>query len=213
LNLLRELSEKPWTTPQGPRADVATLPSATIGLRLFLGVVTVLFSLLTVAYGERMSYEEWRPLPDSWLMWLNIAVLVGASVALQWARVSARRGDLLGVRQGLTAGGFFTFAFLGGQIWAWQQLSGYDFIATTSPANAFFYLITALHGLHLLGGLVAWGVTTERVFRGAPLAKIRLSINLCAVYWHYLLGVWLALFVLLFLPGGALPIVCRAFTP
>ncbi len=213
MNLLRELFEKPWVTPQGPKADVTTLPSATIGLRLFLGVVTILFFLLTVAYGERMSYEEWRPLPDPWLMWSNLAVLVAASVALQWARVSARRGNLEGVRQGLMTGGVFTFAFLAGQVWAWQQLSAYNIIATTSPANAFFYLITTLHGLHLLGGLVAWGVTTERLLRGAPLAKIRLSVNLCAVYWHYLLGIWIALFILLFLPGGALPIVCRAFTP
>lgn len=213
MNLLRELMQKPWTDTQGPTGAVATLPSATIGLRFFLGVVTVLFFLLTVAYGERMSYEEWRPLPDSWLMWSNLFVLVMASVALQWARVSARRPDMHSVRRGLIIGGAFTFAFLIGQLWAWQQLSAYNFIATSSPANAFFYLITALHGLHLLGGLVAWGVTTERVFRGAPMPKTRLAIDLCAVYWHYLLGIWLLLFVLLFLPGGAVPIVCRAFTP
>ena len=70
---------------------------------------------------------------------------------------------------------------------------------STNPANGFFYLITGLHGLHLLGGLVAWGRTSDKVWRGFEPAQVRLSVELCAVYWHFLLVVWLVLFALLLL--------------
>ena len=71
------------------------------------------------------------------------------------------------------------------------------YFAKTNPANAFFYLITGLHGLHLLGGLVAWGWTSAKVWRGFDIARVRLSVELCTVYWHFLLVVWLVLFALL----------------
>ena len=66
--------------------------------------------------------------------------------------------------------------------------------SAANPANAFFYLLTALHGLHLLGGLVAWGSTTAKVWRGVDVGDVRLSVELCTVYWHFLLLVWLVLF-------------------
>jgi cytochrome c oxidase subunit 3 len=81
---------------------------------------------------------------------------------------------------------------------AWQQLNMMTSFDVTNPAIAFFYLITALHGLHLLGGLVASGKTTAKVWRGFEMARLRLSVELCAVYWHFLLVVWLVLFGLLF---------------
>ena len=71
-----------------------------------------------------------------------------------------------------------------------------NFMAS-NPANAFFYLLTALHGLHLLGGLWVWGRTTTRVWEGTKVSEVRLSVELCTVYWHFLLLVWLALFGLL----------------
>jgi cytochrome c oxidase subunit 3 len=54
-----------------------------------------------------------------------------------------------------------------------------------------------VHGLHLLGGLVAWGRTTAKVWRGIEVGKVRLSVELCAMYWHYLLLVWLVVFAVL----------------
>jgi cytochrome c oxidase subunit 3 len=103
-----------------------------------------------------------------------------------------------GVKVGLLGGGSFAFAFLVGQLLAWQQLVDLGYFAASNPANGFFYLVTSLHGLHLLGGLVAWGRTAEKVWSGgvAPV-KIRLSVELCAAYWHFLLVVWLVLFALL----------------
>ena len=73
--------------------------------------------------------------------------------------------------------------------------AGY-FLAANS-ASAFFYLITAIHGLHLLGGLVVLGRTGTRVWHGADTGRVRLSVELCSLYWHFLLLVWLILFALM----------------
>ena len=98
---------------------------------------------------------------------------------------------------GLLLGGGFAFAFLVGQLMAWRQLADLGYFAATNPANAFFYLVTALHAVHLLGGLVAWVRTSAKVRRGVTLDRVRLSVELCAVYWHFLLLIWLILFALL----------------
>jgi cytochrome c oxidase subunit 3 len=203
VNLFHQLTEKPWAPKQGNVVELHdgsafAVPAARLGLRVFLAVVTVLFSLLIVAYGGRMEFEDWRPAPPLQLLWLNTAVLVLSSVAMQWATIAARRRDIDGVRTGLIAGGVSTVAFLGGQILAWRQLDMVPVFDITNPAIGFFYLITALHGLHLLGGLVAWGRTTAKVFLGDDVVHQRLSVELCTVYWHFLLVVWLVLFGLLF---------------
>lgn len=199
------LKEKSWLTEQ--RGAVAlykrssfSLPTPQLGLRVFLGVATVLFSLFVVAYSDRMTFgNDWRPMPEPWVMWVNTAILVFSSVAMHLAWVGADRGRIDDVRVGLLAGGGFAFAFVAGQLLAWQQLVALGYFAATNPANAFFYLITAVHAAHLMGGLVAWGITTAKVWRGFEAAEVRVSVELCAVYWHFLLVVWLVLFGLLLL--------------
>jgi cytochrome c oxidase subunit III len=203
MNLFHQLMEKPWAPVQGNvvhlhEGSAFSVPTATVGLRVFLAVVTVLFSLLIMAYGSRMEFEDWRPTPQLSLLWLNTAMLVLSSVAMQWAKIAIRRGEIDSVMAGLVAGGIFAVAFLGGQLLAWRQLSTLVAFDITNPAIAFFYMITALHGLHLLGGLVAWGWTTANVRRDIDVARMRLSVELCTVYWHFLLLVWLVLFGLLF---------------
>jgi cytochrome c oxidase subunit 3 len=168
-----------------------------VGLGVFLAVATSLFALSISAYYMRMAGADWTTLVVPKGLWLNTAALILSSVAMQWARVAARRGMIARVRIGLIAGGLFTFCFLAGQLWVWQQLIASGYFAAANPANAFFYLFTALHGLHLLGGMWVWGRTTARVGRGGALRDVRLSVELCTVYWHYLLLVWLVLFALL----------------
>jgi cytochrome c oxidase subunit 3 len=164
---------------------------------VFLVVATVVFSLTVVTYADRMLVADWRALPLPLVLWLNTVLLILSSLALQRARVSADRGQVDGVKSGLLLGGGFAFAFLVGQLAAWQQLVDLGYFAAANPANAFFYLMTALHGLHLLGGLVAWARTSARLRRGVALDSLRLSVELCATYWHFLLVIWLILFGLL----------------
>jgi cytochrome c oxidase subunit 3 len=203
MGFFHQLAEKPWAPRQGNVVELHDgtafqVPAATLGVRVFLAVVTVLFSLLVMAYASRMEFEDWRPAPPVVLLWLNTAVLALSSVAMQWARIAARRRDADGVKTGLAAGGLLALAFLGGQVWAWRQLDLVPVFDITNPAIGFFYLITALHGLHLLGGLVAWGRTIAKMRRGVDVIRLRLSVELCTTYWHFLLVVWLVLFGLLF---------------
>jgi cytochrome c oxidase subunit 3 len=193
------LSTKPWVAERGYVSDSHgfSLPTAKVFLSIFLGVVTAIFGLLTAAYFIRMTYADWQSLPVPALLWLNTAILILSSVALQWARTSAGHQQADRVRWGLLAGGALAFAFLVGQFLVWQQLGSLGYFVDTNPSNSFFYLITGLHGLHLLGGLVAWLRASLRLWRGAETDKIRMSVELCAVYWHFLLLVWLVMFGLL----------------
>ena len=201
--IARQLTAKPWETAQGESdnefagATLALAP-ARVGLWMFLAVVTSFFALLVSAYGMRMELGDWRPLAVPEMLWLNTAMLVLSSAAFQWTCVAARRGDASSVKSGLLASGVFAFAFLAGQLSAWQQLNASGQFMTSNIANAFFYLLTGLHGLHLAGGLVVWGKSTARMWAGnSKLADLRLGIELCAVYWHFLLVVWLLLFSLM----------------
>lgn len=195
------INVKPWIA-QRPIDNVygdgaLSLPPVKVGLGVFLAVATSLFALLISAYFMRMAGADWTTLAVPRGLWLNTGALILSSAAMQWTRVAARRGRIDGVRIGLIAGGIFTFCFLAGQLWVWQQLNASGYFVAANPANAFFYLLTALHGLHLLGGLWVWGKTTAKVARGAEVGTVRLSVELCTAYWHYLLLVWLVLFALL----------------
>ena len=203
MSMFHQLMVKPWVTDQGKVDDLYAGGASSglakkLALRVFLAVVAVLFMLLLIAYSGRMAYEDWRPAPQLRLLWANTLVLILSSVALQWAQYSVRRGRMDAMRVGLLAGGAFTVVFLFGQILAWRQLGAMVNFEVTNPAIAFFYMITGLHGLHLLGGLVAWGRTVAKVWGNFDVAKIRQSVELCTVYWHFLLLVWLVLFGLLF---------------
>jgi cytochrome c oxidase subunit 3 len=92
--------------------------------------------------------------------------------------------------------GVLTFAFLAGQLYVWKQLVDAGYLVSTSAATSFFYLFTAVHGLHVLGGLVAWARASLRAWRGSDPAALRLVVELCATYWHFLLAIWLVLYAL-----------------
>lgn len=202
--LARRLSTKSWLVKGVLSEDgFAAIPPQRVGLWLFLGVVTSLFLLFIVIYNERAEMADWRPLADPRLLWFNTALLLIGSVALQRARNAAGHGNLTGIRVNLTAAGIFTIGFLLGQVYAWQLLTADGHFLATNPADAFFYLLTGLHGLHLLGGLFVWAKTTMNAWQrpdpedAERAAALRVSVELCSVYWHYLLLLWLVLFYML----------------
>ena len=202
--LARRLTAKPWETPGSPEdleaGGSVSLPPAKIGLWILLAVITSLFGLFISAYWMRMQHAhgDWNPLAVPQVLWLNTGLLVLSSAGMQWAREAAKRGQADRVRVALIAGGALAWAFLAGQLLAWNQLSASGHFAASSPAAGFFYLLTGVHGLHLLGGLFVWGKTVVRMAQpGAELVDLRLSVELCTVYWHYLLLVWLVLFAVL----------------
>lgn len=198
MSLISKLMVKPWLaggTVATEDSLTEALPAAKIGLWLFLCTISGVFALFMVAYQMRIELTtDWVPVPKPTILWLNTALLVLASVAFEWTKAAARQKKPAGIRASLLAGGLLTMAFLGGQLLAWNELVGSGYFLAANPANSFFYLITGLHGLHLIGGLFVWARTTWRVFAGY---EVTLSIELCATYWHYLLLVWIILFGLL----------------
>lgn len=172
-------------------AGAFPLPTAKLGVWILLGVVTVIFSALVSAYVVRMGLPDWKSSPKPGLLWLNTAVLAFSSLFFQRAAWAARKGEAWGVRTGVRLGGVLGMLFILGQLLAWGQLQSLGFGVSRNPSSSFFYLITALHGLHLLGGLVAWAVVS---LRPTPL-----RIELCTLYWHFLLAVWVVLYGLLLL--------------
>lgn len=202
MNFFRELSKKPWVTPEGGTIGEHDggrfyLPTAKVGLRLFLVVVSMLFSLITVAYLDHVRLADWRPMPEPWLLWVNTLVLVLGSAAMHWASSRARQDDMAGLTWGMIGGGGLALVFLAGQLLAWQMLVDRGFFMASNSANAFYYLLTTLHGLHLLGGVLALARVGFYLMRTGEIAPLRLSVELCAAYWHYLLLVWVILFALL----------------
>ncbi|MHA6889893.1 cytochrome c oxidase subunit 3 [Ralstonia pseudosolanacearum] len=174
-----------------PRRFVPSTPpvlpgAGRIGLRVFMGVATTLFSLLILAYAMRMREADWMPIPHPVLLWWNTGALALASAAMQMARqASTRRAAWL------LAGGALAALFVIGQWTAWQQLSAGGQGVTVNPSNSFLYVFTGLHALHVIGGLIAWGITAARL-RADP-ERARRAVALCATYWHFLLAVWLVL--------------------
>lgn len=217
----------PGAVTGGPNPDAVGRPAiAATGVWVYVCVATVMFSLVVAAYVLRLGNygaspeeaaaassslawwtlaamcgippaDDWNPLAEPGLLWLNTGILVLNGLAWQFAHGRAQRGlkDMLGVA--LIVSGVLTLVFLLGQLAVWRQLIAGGHIATAGPANAFFYLVTAMHGLHLLGGLIFWGRTTSSVLQGAAAAEVASGVRLCAVYWHYLLIVWVILFGLL----------------
>jgi cytochrome c oxidase subunit III len=207
--LIQRLKDKPWLK-QGvipTSQDTVTSSAPKVGLWVFLGVVSSLFGLFASAYTMRMTghggLAAWDQLDEPNLLWINTLLLVLASGAMQVARNRVDNDNLAGGRSYFLTAGVLTLVFLAGQMLAWQQASAGATLGPGSPAFSFFVLLTAIHGLHLIGGLFVLGRTTVRLFRGIDAnhvvarSRVRLSVQLCTTYWHWLLLVWLGVFALL----------------
>ena len=205
MTIFGALAAKPWLesgSGEFPASGRLRIPTGRLGLIFFLVVITVLFLLLGTAYVMRMGFGDWVPLEEPPILWLNTLALVLSSAAFQGAWIGVRRDHAGSARTGLYAGGLFAAFFLAGQMVAWRQLDDLGYYLASNPANTFFYLLSALHALHLLGGLAAWGRAAARLRHAGSAAGLRPAVELCALYWHFLLVVWLALFGLLLADNG-----------
>ncbi|MBL4836801.1 MAG: cytochrome c oxidase subunit 3 [Kordiimonadaceae bacterium] len=176
---------------------LATLKTKRMGLFIFIGVATALFGLFAVAYYMRMMMGGWHMLMEPLILWPNTLILMVGGGLMQWASWLSKQGNVPRAKQAFFAGGIAGLLFLGGQLLAWQELIELGCYAEVNPANAFFYVITGLHGLHLMGGLFVWGNALFKTMGDASPAAITASIELCDYYWHFMLAVWIAIFALL----------------
>jgi cytochrome c oxidase subunit 3 len=204
--LVQRLKEKPWLEQGELPTSSQELPSAPrVGLWVFLAVVSSLFGLFASAYMMRLGHSggltAWQRLDEPGILWLNTLVLLFASGAMQIARTRGESGDERGLRAHFTGAGLLTIVFLVGQAFAWRMVADTQ-AGPGNPAFSFFVLLTAAHGLHLVGGLVVLARTSSALWRGvgddaAALERVRTSVQLCTIYWHWLLLIWLGVFALL----------------
>lgn len=196
----QRLASKPWLevglAGDAPQMQGSSATIAKVGLGIFLAVVGALFTLLISAYLGRMGGADWWGIPIPGLLWVNTAALAASSLALQWAKTETRPNHRDRLNAALVTAFATAVFFVAGQFLAWRQLISAGYVLADNPSNSFFYMITGLHSLHILGGLFVLGRTAIRA-RSEPLsARMRLSVELCAIYWHFMLVVWLVLFAL-----------------
>lgn len=165
-----------------------------VALWVFIGVATTLFALFITAYVMRMSNADAVAIAMPRQLWLSTALLLLCSVLLQQAAASAAAAQMAPSRTMLLAAAASALGFLLSQSWAWRALLAQQVSAVGNPAGSFFYLLTALHGLHLLGGLAGWWLAARVAWRPNDPAGAAWRIALCARYWHFLLLAWAALF-------------------
>ncbi|MGA9352218.1 MAG: cytochrome c oxidase subunit 3 [Terriglobales bacterium] len=177
-------------------------PPASTGIWVFVAAVCMTFAALTSALVVRKGGSlDWRHLTLPYILYVNTAVLVASSVTLEIARrkVAAFMG---GVKTGanpsrwLYATLALGFVFLAGQYLAWRQLSAQGLYLATNPSSSFFYVFTALHAVHLLGGLYAM----TRVIRKLNQHVLRrVTLDATAHYWHFMDVLWIYLLALLWM--------------
>jgi len=169
------------------------------GMTVGLGGILMFFMALVSAYIVRKDIPNsgWHPLTVPRILWLNTAVLIASSFTLSHARKLFKANDQRGFRHWWGVTTILGAFFLLGQIIAWQQLRAAGLFLATNPSSSFFYVFTAAHGLHLLGGVLALAYIlfrpTHRLTKGT-------ATEVAAMYWHFMDGLWVFLF-LLFLLG------------
>ena len=166
--------------------------------------IVMLFTALTSSYIVRSaSGNDWRPIAMPKVLWLSTSLILISSVTMEISRRSlkalkdASYGRWLIVTVGLGLG------FLGSQLMAWRQLVRQGVYMASNPHSSFFYLFTAAHGAHLLGGIVALSYLVLRTTKKRETAEGELrrvgAADAATIYWHFMDGLWICLFLLLFL--------------
>jgi cytochrome c oxidase subunit 3 len=173
-----------------------------IGMWVALASILMMFTALTSAYIVRAaSSTDWQPLSMPRVLWLSTALIVISSGTLEIARRKLK-ASFSGHRLWLLASAGLGFAFLFTQLFAWQQLVQQGIYVSSHPHSSFFYLLTATHGVHLMGGLVALLFMTLRARAVSSnqfaVAKRQAATDALTIYWHFLDFLWIYLFVLLF---------------
>lgn len=209
MSIFRHISTKPWVLDTRPPNVIhpgmaSRTPTTKGGLRLFLAVVTMLFALMSVAYLENTTLPYWTPIREPQLLWLNTAILVFSSLTMQMARNFSGKNLHVQARRVLIASVVLATAFLFGQMFAWLELSQQGFFASVNSAYAFYYMMTAIHGLHIFGGVSVLIIALDRAYRADNVDTINRTIQLCTTYWHYLLLVWVVLFAMMLMDNGTI---------
>ncbi|MGA9884589.1 MAG: heme-copper oxidase subunit III [Candidatus Acidiferrales bacterium] len=175
------------------------------GMLIALSAIAMFFLAMVSAAVVRRGAPsgDWQPLRADGALWhvlaLNTVVLLASSFTLAHARARARSGDESGFRRWWIVTATLGVLFLAGQLLAWRELVAAGLYLATNPSSSFFYLITAAHGLHLLGGIAALLVVA---FRPARRMSRSTAVDVTSMYWHAMDAIWIFLFLFLLTGGG-----------
>ncbi len=166
------------------------------GMMLGLAAILMLFAAFTSAYVVRKGLsDDWQATAFPGILWLNSMVLLASSFTLEkarrWRQVQARFQGWWWATTGLG------MMFLIGQILAWQELVADGIYLDTNPSSSFFYLLTGTHAVHLFGGVMALLYLSWRVWRRNSGGLGATALGVTALYWHFMDGLWIYLFLLL----------------
>ncbi len=166
---------------------------------IFVATVGMLFAALTSAYIVRQAEGNWLyfDLPPM-LTWTTGIILV-SSVTMQLAYWSAKNDLLEKVKLWVSATMALGIIFLAGQVFAWGQLVAQNVYLVGNPSGSFLYILTGLHGLHILSAIIYLAIVMVSTFRFKVHSRNLAQIEMCTTYWHFLGGLWLYLFIFLIL--------------
>jgi cytochrome c oxidase subunit III len=195
----------PQDWPPGYSPENAIEPTKyRIAVWLGLASVAMLFFALTSAYILRQynsltsDTPDWNPIQIPSALWISTAVILLSSISFEIARRALRKNLYERFKSWISITTVLGFAFLIGQVIAWRQLASQGIYLKSNPHSSFFYLLTALHALHLLGGLMVLSYVMVSALRLRIGMKKRLTVEVTSLYWHFMDGLWIYLFVLLF---------------
>jgi len=183
----------PGGKPRAPRRAYFT------ALSLGLAGIVMFFMSLTSAYIVRKGLGgDWQPIELPRVLWFTTTALVLSSFTVERARRLLAQSDVGGYRAwwGITT--VLGLVFLAGQYMAWLALRVQGVYLVSNPSSSFFYVLTAAHGVHLLGGILALLVVGLRRWRNAE-ERRSTAVDITTIYWHFMDGLWVFLFLLLFL--------------
>ena len=180
-----------------------------IGMWLALAAILMMFAALSSAYVFRSTraQQNWQAFSVPLMLWVSTGLILASSATFEIGRRALHRGERDSYRLWLSVSLLLGLGFLASQLLAWRQLVGQGIYLATNPHSSFFYLLTGLHAVHLLGGIFGMSYLMLRAGRGgAPKpdardkeAKRRASVDAIGLYWHFMDGLWVYLFALLFL--------------
>jgi len=168
------------------------------GIWLTIAGIAMLFAAFTSAMVVRRGISfDWVDTQLPHVLYFNTLVLFASSLTVERARQSLAAARGVQFARWLYGTLVLAFGFLAGQLLAWQQLVARGVYVSTNPSSSFFYLLTAAHGLHLLGGIAALCYLAFHSKKIARQLSKRVAVDATVVYWHFMDGLWIYILVLL----------------
>ena len=168
-------------------------------VQLALAGIVMFFMALTSSFLVRKGLgDDWVTFALPRVLWFNSLILLASSVTIEVARRHRHRGEVAAFRRWWAFTTALGALFVTGQLLAWRQLAGQGVFLATNPSSSFFYVLTALHALHLTGGILALFYVAFRRWQRSRITQ-SIATDLASIYWHFMDGLWLFLLALLYL--------------